>query len=87
MQILQENSFSQNIIHFIQDIPIDWGSGSKELGMHKGRNLKFFLDNTVVHYRGASNYAPKSALGIDMDQFQFDKTKAFEKFLKNILNE
>lgn len=84
---LQKNGFTNNVIQLIQNTPIDWGSGSKELGMHRGRNLEFFLNNTFVHYQGASKYASLSAHGIDMEQFHYDKTKAFECFLRAILHE
>lgn len=86
-QILKENDFTTNVIQLIQNTPIDWGSGSKELGMHRGRNLEFFLNNTFVHYQGASKYASLSAHGIDIEQFHYDKTKAFKRFLEVLLHE
>ncbi len=85
-EVLKKNGFAKNDIQLIQNTPIDWGSGSKELGMHQGRNLEFFLNNTFVHYRGASNYAHLSANNINMEQFHRDKTKAFEDYLKIILD-
>ncbi len=85
-KILKNKGLDDNLIRFIQDTPIDWGSGSSIIGMAAGRNLEFFLDNTFVHYQGASNYAPLSTLGIDMAQFHLDKTNAFKAYINIILN-
>lgn len=85
-EILQQNQFDEKQIQFIQDTPIDWGSGSETIGMETGRNLEFFLNRTFVHYQAASNYAPKSAIGIDMAQFHKDKTAAFQSFINLILD-
>jgi len=74
--ILQDAGFDQKIISFLQEVPIDWGSG----GGKTRRNVEFFIDNHFVHFYGASEYA-KNSVYCDMKQFYCDKTKAFKGFI------
>ncbi len=84
---LKNHGFNKKTIQLIQQTPLDWGSGSALIGaMTRGRNLEFFLNDTFVHYQGASNYAYISDLGIDMAQFHLDKTNAFQSFINTILS-
>lgn len=84
--MLEKSGFDKKTIAFVQNTPLDWGSCSDVLpNITSRRNLEFLLNNTFVHYQGASNYAPKTTSGGDMDQFHIDKTQAFTKYIHEIL--
>lgn len=53
---LKSCGFDERTIKFIQEVPIDWGSGNS---MHKlnRRNLEFLNDTHFMHFFGASGYA------------------------------
>ena len=84
---LKNHGFNKKTIQLIQQTPMRLGIRLSAIGaMTRGRNLEFFLNDTFVHYQGASNYAYISDLGIDMAQFHLDKTNAFQSFINTILS-
>ncbi len=80
--ILQNAGFVQKTINFLQEVPIDWGSGS--IGTR--RNVEFFVDNHFVHFYGASEYTTYSSY-CDIKQFYKDKVQAFENFINELLEQ
>lgn len=85
---LQECGFNNNTIQFIQEVPIDWGTGVNRPnntvdGLGR-RNIEFLNDNNFVHFNGASGYA-NSSFTCDIKQFYKDKTDAFTKYINTIL--
>lgn len=73
-EVLKENGFNKETIAFIQELPVPHGKD-------RHRNTEFFLNNTFVHYRAASNYNNIAS------SFTTDKTKVFNNYIKHLINE
>lgn len=71
--VLKENGFNKETIAFIQELPVPHGKD-------KHRNTEFFLDNTFVHYRAASNYNNIAST------FTTDKTKVFNNYIHYLID-
>ena len=71
------NGFDEKTIHFIQEVPVDWGSAVNrpDCSTYR-RDIEFLNDNSFVHFFGASGYANTSP-NYDIVQFYKDKTNAF----------
>lgn len=82
---LKKKGFNKETIQFIQQVPIDWGSGIHST-LDK-RNIEFFLNNTLVHFYGGTGYATVSYLGDKINQFYHDKAKAFYNYIHTLLNQ
>lgn len=80
---LQAKGFDAATIQFIQEVPIDWGSGSKS-SLSK-RNLEFLHNNCFIHFYGASGYAMYSPY-CNIKQLHKDKTEAFERYITMLLS-
>ncbi len=70
--LLKEHNFTQNMIDFIQQMPVPYGKD-------RHRNTEFFLNNTFLHYRAGSNYNNIS------NNFSAEKTKVFNNFIDNLI--
>lgn len=86
---LKKLGFNQRAIDFIQEVPIDWGSGVLRpeglVGEHK-RNLEFFLNNNFLHFNGGAEYANGSYTNnFNIKQFYIDKKNAFLSYINDIL--
>jgi len=84
-QQLKTLGFNKRTIKFIQEVPIDWGSGVPG-GALTQRNLEFFLDNTFVHFYGGSAYATEGENQVSLEKFYYDKAKAFDIFINDIVS-
>lgn len=85
---LKSLGFDNKTIAFIQEVPIDWFTGVPRTNEIVGvgyRNIEFLLNNNFVHFAGASGYASSSTNNFDVIQFYKDKTKAFVKYIDDIL--
>lgn len=83
--------FDDKTIKFIQEVPIDWGSGViRPNGRVEGydrRNIEFILDKNFLHFNGAAGYANSSTeRDLDIVQFYNLKTAAFLKYINDILS-
>lgn len=83
-QELEALGFNERTIKFIQQVPIDWGSGLPGRALIK-RNLEFFLDNTFVHFYGGSEYAMMGNNQVSLEKFYRDKAAAFYDFINEIV--
>lgn len=87
--LLNKLGFDDRTIQFIQQVPIDWGSGVIRPNGIEGlgrRNMEFFVDNHFVHFCGATGYANSSTTpNVDIKQFHKDKTDAFLSYIKDII--
>lgn len=83
---LKSLGFKNNVINFIQSVPIDWGSGVKT-AIDK-RNIEFYVNKKFVHFFGGSGYAQCSYLKDQnkVNLFYFDKSQAFHNFITNLIN-
>ncbi len=81
--ILKKNKFDEETIKFLQEVPIDWGSGLGKVT--ERRNVEFFLDKKFVHFYGGSGYATFSPY-YEFYTFYQDKINAFEAFIANLLS-
>ena len=86
---LKNLGFDNKTIDFIQEVPIDWGSGVMRPNGVEGidrRNLEFFIDNHLVHFNGASGYANGSRMhNFNIKRFYRDKTESFLDYINAIL--
>lgn len=83
-QALCDAGFNARTIQFIQEVPIDWGSGVFATNLKRRRNIEFFMHNSFVHFYGGSGYAKYSYLGEGIEQFYKDKSKAFFDYIHDI---
>lgn len=84
---LAKLGFNDETIRFIQDVPLD-NTGVPRPDSLVGvanRNIEFYLNNTFVHFAGASGYASAAAGKFNVQQFYKDKTDAFLKFINNLV--
>jgi hypothetical protein len=86
---LKNLGFDDKTIAFIQQVPIDWGSGVMRPNGVEGndkRNIEFFVNRSFLHFNGAAGYANSSYIhNFDIVQFYKDKTEAILKYINDIL--
>ncbi|MGE0009502.1 MAG: hypothetical protein AB7F19_03090 [Candidatus Babeliales bacterium] len=83
-KLLKALGFDMPTIAFIQDVPIDWGSGHSRKGLSK-RNIEFLQNNSFVHFSGSSGYAMFSPY-CNMEELYKDKAAAFTKYITYLLD-
>jgi len=80
--LLRKKKFNELAIRFIQNTPIDWGSGLG--GVSGKRNIEFLLNKKFVHFFGGSGYASFSPYH-KFSEFYKDKVEAFKSFIYSLL--
>ena len=68
-EILRALNYDENLIEFIQSIPL----------LGKWCSMEFLLDGAFLHYRGASNYLKHS------ESHMNQKTEILEIFIEKVL--